>query len=132
MIRALAILSVSFATNAAFAAGASCSSLAADVEGPENSFRPPLEAKVIGKNDLHFYSAPNTRCKIKGAYAAPGNVLTLYKQHMRWSNVMFIAKNGNDVVAWVPSDRLKIVGQYGRNPKHGGQPRSLRSLDAAR
>ncbi len=116
MIRALVILVVTLATNAAFAAGPSCASLAADVEGPEANFRPPLEAKVVGKKRLYFYSAPNARCKIKGAFAVPGNTLTVYKQHMRWSNVMFIAKNGNDIVAWVPSDRLKIAGQYGRNP----------------
>ena len=116
MIRAFVILLVSLAPNAAFAADASCSSLAANVEGPEDNFRPPLEAKVIGKKNLYFYSAPNSRCKIKGAYAVPGNTLTIYKQHMRWSNVMFITKSGNDIVAWVPSDRLKIAGQYGRNP----------------
>ncbi|PUE24746.1 hypothetical protein B9Z39_13645 [Limnohabitans sp. JirII-29] len=116
MIRTLVVLVVTFATNAAFAAEPSCSSHAADVEGPEDNFRPPLEVKVIGTKELYFYSAPNARCKIKGAFAVPGNTLTMYKQHMRWSNVMLIAKNGNDIVAWVPSDRLKIAGQYGHNP----------------
>jgi len=33
-----------------------------------------------------------------------------------WSGVMFISKDGEDTFGWVPRDRLKAVGQYGRNP----------------
>ena len=116
MIRALCLVLVSLVATGAFAGDNTCSSLAAKGEGSENNFRPPAEATVVGKGTLFFYKAPSVRCKMKGAFTMPGSYVTVYKLHSRWANVMFIGKDGEDIVAWVQSNRLKIVGQYGRNP----------------
>jgi hypothetical protein len=107
---------------AASARGA-CEVLAGEVDGPDNNFRPPLEATVTGRGKLPLYSAPAARCVLKGRFAAPGKSATVYKHHRQWSNVMLIVVDEDgeaaDIVAWVPSKRLKIIGQYGHNPVRG-------------
>lgn len=115
MLRSLSIVCIAFLATDACAGGDTCSLLTTQVEGPENNFRPPAEAVVIGNGELPFFEAPSVNCKIKGAYAIPGSYLTLYKIDKGWANVMFVAKDGQDIIAWVPTNRLKIVGQYGRN-----------------
>ena len=69
-----------------------------------------MEGRVIGHGKLIFYSAPNAQCQIKELLAEPGSSVTVYKPYKRWVNVMFIAKNGDDFVGWVPSNRVKVVG----------------------
>ena len=116
MIRWVGIFLLSFAALFAHAGETVCAKLAAQIDGPSDNFRPPLEGTVIGNGKLNFYSAPSAECQIKGVTAAPGNYLTIYKPYQRWVNVMFIAKNGENVIGWVPKDRIKIAGQYGNNP----------------
>jgi len=117
-VRAACAVLLCLAASAASARGA-CEVLAGEVNGPENNFRPPLEATVTGRGKLPLYSAPAARCVIKGRFAPPGKSLTVYKNHRQWSNVMLIVKDedgeAEDIVAWVPSKRLKVIGQYGRN-----------------
>ena len=119
VLRTACAVLLCFAAGAASARGA-CAVLAAEVDGPDNNFRPPLEATVRGGGKLPIYSAPHARCVIKGRFAAPGKSVTVYKHHRQWSNVMVMLKDEDGevdgVLAWVPSKRLKIVGQYGRNP----------------
>ena len=116
MTRALAIFLLSIAAAFAHASDNECTKLAARTNGPENNFRPPLEGTVVGSGNLNFYSAPNDRCRMKGPSAAVGSYLTIYKPHENWVNVMYIQKGGKDIIGWAPKDRVKIVGQYGRNP----------------
>lgn len=119
VLRAACAVLLCLAAGAASARGA-CAVLAAEVDGPDNNFRPPLEATVRGGGKLPLYSAPHARCVIKGRVAAAGKSVTVYKHHRQWSNVMVMAEDEDGeidgVVVWVPSKRLKIVGQYGRNP----------------
>lgn len=116
MLPAFLPVLISLVTLPAIASEEACSSLASRAEAAQEGFHPPAEAKVIGTGKLAFYEAPSVKCEIKELYAAPNAFLTVYRIHDGWANVMFIAKNGKDIVAWVPSDRLKIVGRYGRNP----------------
>lgn len=115
MLRSLFIVCIALLTTGACAGSGTCSLLATQVDSPENNFRPPAEAVVIGNGELPFFEAPSVNCKIKGTFAVPGSYLTLYKIYKGWANVMFIAQDGQDIIAWVPTNRLKIVGQYGSN-----------------
>lgn len=121
-LRAACALLLCLAAGAASARGA-CEILAGEVDGPDNNFRPPLEAIVTRGGKLPLYSAPAARCVIKGRFATAGKSATVYKHHRQWSNVMLIVVDdqgeAEDIVAWVPSKRLKITGQYGRNPVKG-------------
>lgn len=93
-----------------------CSKLASTVDNAEKNYRPPLEAKVIGNSRLYFHSAPKSKCKIKGVFVINGDSLTVYKSYGNWANVMFISRDGEDFIGWVQDNRIKIIGQYGRNP----------------
>lgn len=92
-----------------------CSELGAFAGGPGYNYRPPLEAAVVGKGRLHFFSAPRAGCQAKGVFLIPGNVVTVYKSYDGWANVMYIAKDGEDFIGWVREDRLRMIGQYGNN-----------------
>lgn len=116
MIYTFAFVLLGLIASQAAALGGTCSSLAAEGEKSQDNFFPPAEAKVVGSGKLGLYEVPSTKCKVQKFYAMPGDYLTLYKLHESWAHAMFIAKNGEDVIAWVPKNRLKIVGQYGRNP----------------
>ena len=116
MLRAIFFVLLCFFTSASLADEAECTKLAARVDGPEYNYRPPLEAAVIGKGRLYFYSAPSERCKMKGVFVVPGDVLTVYKSFDGWANVMYIAKSGEDFMGWVLEKRINKIGQYGHNP----------------
>jgi hypothetical protein len=115
MLRALVLLLLGLFAIPALAGGA-CSSLAAQGKQSQESFFPPAEAKVVGSGKLRLHEAPSAQCKGLKYYVRPGDYLTLYKFHGSWANVMYVAKDGEDVIAWVPKNRLEIVGQYGRSP----------------
>ena len=53
---------------------------------------------------------------MKGVFVVKDDYLTLYKSYKGWVNVMYIAKDGSDFIGWIPEKKVKIVGQYGRNP----------------
>lgn len=116
MLRAICFVLFCFFTSASFADETECTKLAARVNGPEDNYRPTLEAVVIGKGRLYFYTAPGERCKMKDVFVVPGNVLTVYKSFDGWANVMYIAKNGDDFMGWELENRIKEIGQYGNNP----------------
>lgn len=105
-----------FFTFLSFADDVECTKLDARVGGSEDNYRPPLEATVIGKDRLYFYSAPNERCKMKDVFVIAGDMLTVYKPFDGWVNVMYISKDGNDFMGWVDEKRIKKIGQYGLNP----------------
>ena len=114
--RVICFFLLCFFTSACFADETECNRLAARVDGPEDNYRPPLEASVIGKGRLYFYSAPSERCKMEGVFVVTGDVLTVYKSIGGWANVMYIARNGDDFMGWVLESRIMEVGQYGHNP----------------
>ena len=116
MLRVIFLLVFLLATSASFADESVCSKLAEVTTAPENNYRPALEATVIGKGRLNFYTAPSALCPMKNVFVINGNVLTVYKSHNGWANVMFIAKSGEDFMGWVSENRIKITGQYGQNP----------------
>lgn len=93
-----------------------CNRLEGEAEASGISYHPPSEARVIGSGKIGFYSAPNAECKFKGLFVVKGNYLTVYKSYNGWINVMYVAKSGEDFIGWLPESKVKIVGQYGRNP----------------
>lgn len=116
MLRALLFVMFGLIAIPVFAASETCTSLASRAEGTQGGFYPPAEAKVIGTGKLSFYEAPSVKCKIQKIYTEPGSYLTVYKIHNGWANVMFVPNDAEDLVAWVPSNRLNLIGQYGRYP----------------
>lgn len=81
----------------------------------EMIFRPSVEAKFIGKIKSPLYSAPNRSCKLKNAYVAQGRYITVYSFNKTsdWVYVMYIEKNGEDLMGWLPMRDIKIIGPYG-------------------
>jgi hypothetical protein len=72
-------------------------------------FAPPLAAKVIGAGRLHFHSAPDFHCRMKGVFVIPNDSLVAYGQtDDGWTSVMYI--KGNYDLGWVRSSRLKTTG----------------------
>lgn len=116
MIRAFFFCLLSFASLSVFAAEDSCAAIAERANAPQSDFFPPVEAKVVGNGTLAFYQAPHTKCRIPKPHALPGQYLTVYAVRDGWANVMYIPKGGEDIVAWTPSARLKLVAPYGHVP----------------
>jgi hypothetical protein len=116
MLRVVVCASFFVCVSAVHAEHSECAKLGTLAGGPENGYHPPLEAAVVGKGRLHFFSAPNARCQVKGIIVIPGDVVTVYKSYDGWANVMYIAKDGEDFMGWVKEDRLRRIGQYGANP----------------
>lgn len=114
--RAMCLVLLGTFASACFGGESECTRLDARAGGPEDNYRPPLEAAVIGKGRLNFHSAPSNRCQMKGVFVIGGDVLTVYKSFEGWANVMYIARNGDDFMGWVLEKRIKKIGQYGHNP----------------
>lgn len=104
-----------FVTSACYADASDCADLAARAGDAASNYRPPLEATVVGQGKLYLYTAPGVRCRQNDVFVIPGDVLTVYQSYQGWAQVLFIAGNGDDLLAWVVEQRLKIVGRYGRN-----------------
>ena len=84
--------------------------------GPDNNFRPPAIAKVVGKGRAYFYSAPAARCLMKHIFVIPGDRVTVYKPYLDWYQVMFInTRTGDETEGWIKENRLELAGQYGRD-----------------
>ncbi|MFD0912620.1 lysozyme inhibitor LprI family protein [Methylophilus luteus] len=85
----------------------------------ELTLRPSFEAQLLGNTTAFLYSAPNRNCKLKNANVAQSSYFTVYglnKGH-DWAYVMYIAKNGDDFMGWLPMSDIKIIGPYGSNVK---------------
>lgn len=104
-----------FTSLACFAVEPICTKLALNAESSSIAYYPPAEAKVIGSEEVSLYSAPHADCKIKALYVTKGSYLTVYKSYKDWVNVMYVVKDA-DFIGWLPERKVKIVGQYGRNP----------------
>ena len=78
-------------------------------------FSPPLSEDVIGAGRLQFFSAPDSRCPMKGIFVVPGDHVVTYAQSEKgWSSVIYSnPKTGNSVSGWVKSARLKQTGAVG-------------------
>ncbi|MGD9657205.1 MAG: hypothetical protein AB7U61_06135 [Methylocystis sp.] len=76
---------------------------------------PPRGNVVIGTGRLQFYSAPSTRCAIKGVFVVPGDSLISYAEtDDGWVSVMYVSpKSANSVTGWVRGSRLRDTGTMG-------------------
>jgi hypothetical protein len=116
MLKVIFIVLLSCFAQPSFAAEQVCAKLSEQADSMDDYYRPSLEGKVIGSKKLYFYTAPNAQCKMKGVYVIKGDSLAVYKSYKDWLKVMYIAKDGEDYIAWVSSKQVKIIGQYGNNP----------------
>lgn len=116
MFRAALFFLLFFTRLICFASESNCTKLADEAGISGIHYYPSAEAKVIGSGKVGFYSSPNAKCKIKGEFVVKGNYLTVYKSYKSWVNVMYVAKDGEDLIGWLPESKVKIVGQYGSNP----------------
>ena len=116
MFKVILIFLLSFFVQTSFAAELACTKLSKQVDSQDDYYRPPLEGKVIGNQKLNFYTAPATKCKMNGVFVIKGDWLTVYRSYKDWLDVMYIAKDGQDYIGWVPAKQVKINGQYGNNP----------------
>ena len=105
MFRAALFFLLFFTSLICFASEPNCTKLADEAETSGIPYYPLAEAKVIGSGKVGFYSSPNAECRIKGIFVVKGNYLTAYKSY-----------KGEDLIGCLPESKVKIVGQYGRNP----------------
>lgn len=69
---------------------------------------------IVGRGRLQFHSAPDSACAIDGLFVVPGDTLFAQLEYGGFTRVAFIAMkktDRQDVVAWVPSSRLRANGQ---------------------
>ena len=111
---------LSIALTGSFAATAQAGKLEACREPEEGTdkvpiFSPRLAERVIGAGRLQFYSAPDSRCPLRGVFVIPGDELVAYAEtDDGWTSVMYLnPKTGNDFSGWVRSERLKATGTEG-------------------
>lgn len=99
----------------AHAAQVDCASLARDAE-QRGEIVPDAGSgrDITGQGRLQFYSAPDARCGIDGLFVVPGNTLFAQLEYQGFTKVAFIPRrkrDRQDVIAWVPSRRLRGNGQ---------------------
>jgi hypothetical protein len=82
--------------------------------GPDDNFRPPLAATVIGPGRAYFHSAPASPCMMKRTFIVPGDTVTVYKPYQKWYQVMYVNdKTGEAVEGWIAESRLRLGGSVG-------------------
>ncbi len=108
-------LCAGFTMMSAHAQGAvDCRHLNDATGGPDDNFRPPLAATVIGQGRAYFYSAPASPCMIRRTFIVPGDTVTVYKPYKKWYQVMYVnGKTGEDVEGWIEESRLRLGGSVG-------------------
>ena len=95
---------------------AACRQLSEAVGGPDDNFRPPVSATVIGSGRAYFHSAPAPECLSKRTFIVPGDAVTVYKPYKKWYQVMYTnVKTGRDVEGWIEEGRLRLGGPLGDN-----------------
>ena len=95
---------------------AACRQLSEAVGGPDDNFRPPVSATVIGLGRAYFHSAPAPECLSKQTFIVPGDAVTVYKPYKKWYQVMYTnVKTGRDVEGWIEEGRLRLGGPLGDN-----------------
>ncbi|MBF4067501.1 hypothetical protein LRP79_00085 [Burkholderia pseudomallei] len=93
---------------------AACRQLSEVVGGPDDNFRPPVSATVVGSGRAYFHSAPAPECLIKQTFIVPGDAVTVYKPYKKWYQVMYTnGKTGRDVEGWIEEERLRLGGPLG-------------------
>jgi hypothetical protein len=66
--------------------------------------------KVIGKGRLYFYTAPDTKCRMKNTFVIPHDRVEAYSDYGDFTQIVYWDAKGNDVEGWVPSNRLAETG----------------------
>jgi uncharacterized protein YgiM (DUF1202 family) len=94
------------------AAGEPCQRLNGRASGPEESYRPSLEATVTAKGKTFLHSAPLAKCRSTTVLAL-GAFVTVYKPHKEWLEVMYVDKDGQDHIGWLRKERVRLIGPYG-------------------
>jgi hypothetical protein len=115
MKRSFIVLLLGFFAITANCAEVNCTLLAQTAE-QEGEIVPDTGSgrDISGKGRLQFYSAPEIQCKIDGLFVVPGDVLFAQMEHKGFTKVAFIGMrktDKEDVIAWVPSKRLRKNGQ---------------------
>jgi len=93
-----------------------CQQLGKAAGSPDDNFRPPLAATVIGAGRTYFHSAPASECMTKHIFIIPGDNVTVYKPYKNWYQVMYInSKTGEDFEGWIEDRRLRLGSSEGGN-----------------
>lgn len=115
-------LASSLASRTAWADAKQCKELAAQVNGPEDNFRPPLGATAqpqAPSKRVYLRSAPLEQCAAGQPFIVHGDHVTVYKPYKGWMQVMYIAKSGDDYSGWVKETELKLEGTMGLTDQAG-------------
>lgn len=95
---------------------ADCPALAERAERSQQTFAPPLEAKVHTwdhKERVYFHSAPDMRCKAKAFLISRDQVAVSAMREDGWVQASFTGRNGTVTRGWLDESRVII----GRQPE---------------
>jgi len=85
--------------------------------------------KVTGKGRLQFYSAPESRCAMRGTFIIPGQQVYTYLEYKNYASVMYMADD-QQVTGWVDKSRLAAT-HTGVGPDYNRQAANAQDLSAA-
>ncbi|AOI61952.1 hypothetical protein [Burkholderia diffusa] len=112
-VRVVFTLCASLATTYSLAE-VDCAKLGKSTGGPDDNFRPPVMATVIGTGRAYFHSAPESKCINKRLFIIPGDNVTVYKPYKNWYQVMYVNnKTGEDFEGWIEDRHLRLGGTVG-------------------
>ncbi len=113
LLKLLASLLLTVVVQAACADGGVCDSAAKQAEADPILLVPRVYFAVTGEGRLFFHSAPDQACKLADTFVIPGDSLIGYSEFKSWTSVMYTKANGDPVLGWVRSDRLRRTGTLG-------------------
>lgn len=65
--------------------------------------------KVISKNRLYFYFAPDDGCKDIKTFIIDGDYVDAYSIYGNFTSVMYFKKNGDSISGWVKSNGIELI-----------------------
>lgn len=92
----------------AFGSNFDCSML--DEEAKQYGHRAYI-GQVVERGRTQFYSAPNSKCPIKGKFVILNDVVIVYSEFNEFSQIMYPKGTEEDSGVWVYTKRIKITSK---------------------
>jgi hypothetical protein len=100
-------------TQGVFAGDGACEEAGKRADANPTLLVPRVYFVVTDGPRLFFYSAPDKACRLADKFVIAGDSLIGYSEFEGWTSVMFTKPNGDPVMGWVRSERLRAKGTLG-------------------
>jgi hypothetical protein len=109
----VAALVLTMIVQGAYADDGTCDMAGRRAEAHPTLLVPRVYFAVTSGPRLFFYSAPDQACRQADTFVIAGDSLIGYSEFKGWISVMFAKPNGDPVMGWVRSERLRATGTLG-------------------